>query len=237
MNECIETDVLVIGSGIAGSIAALQLADAGIHVVVVTRSTNPEESNTFYAQGGIVYKGKEDSPEILMEDIQHAGAGYCNPQAVELLAHEGPKLVNSLLLDKLAIPFDRETNGDLSLVLEGGHSIARILHAADSTGSLIEKHMIRALKSNSNITLLTGKTAVDLLTPAHHSQNRLSVYDTLSCVGAFVLDQESGQVQRILARATILDRLSCRSASVKLRVRAISPYCFLSSERAILFDL
>jgi L-aspartate oxidase len=72
MNECIETDVLVIGSGVAGSIAALQLADAGIQVVVATRSSNPEESNTFYAQGGIVYKGKEDSPELLMEDIQHA---------------------------------------------------------------------------------------------------------------------------------------------------------------------
>ena len=124
MNECIETDVLIIGSGIAGCIAALRLADAGIQVVVATRSMNPEESNTFYAQGGIIYKGKEDSPELLMKDIQNAGAGYCNPQAVELLANEGPKLVRSLLLEKLAIPFDRETNGDLSLVLEGGHSVA-----------------------------------------------------------------------------------------------------------------
>ena len=204
MNECIETDVLVIGSGIAGSIAALHLADAGIHVVVVTRSANPEESNTLYAQGGIIYKGKEDSPELLMEDIRHAGAGYCNPQAVELLAQEGPRLVRSLLLEKLSIPFDHDDDGELSLVLEGGHSTARILHAADSTGSLIEQHLIRALKSNTNITLLTGRTAVDLLTPAHHSKDRLSVYDPLSCNGAFLLDQESGQVQRVLARATIL---------------------------------
>jgi L-aspartate oxidase len=204
MNECIETDVLIIGSGVAGSIAALKLADAGIHVTVITRSANPEESNTLYAQGGIVYKGKEDSPELLTHDIEHAGAGYCNPQAVELLAHKGPELVRSILLERLAVPFDRESNGDLSLALEGGHSVARILHSADSTGSLIEKHLIRALRSNANITLLSGKTAVDLLTPAHHSQNRQSVYDPLSCVGAFILDQESGQVQRVLARATIL---------------------------------
>ncbi|MCX6121056.1 MAG: L-aspartate oxidase [Ignavibacteriales bacterium] len=204
MKECIETDVLVIGSGVAGSIAALQLADAGIHVVVATRASNPEESNTFYAQGGIVYEGEGDSPELLTKDILHAGAGYCNPQAVELLAKEAPKLVRSLLLEKLAIPFDRTPTGELSLVLEGGHTVARILHAADSTGSLIEQHLIRALKSNSNITLLTGRTAVDLLTPAHHSKNRLSVYDPLSCNGAFLLDQESGQVQRVLARATIL---------------------------------
>ena len=61
MQELIESDVLIIGSGIAGSIAALRLADAGIHVVIATRSTNPEESNTFYAQGGIIYKGKEDT--------------------------------------------------------------------------------------------------------------------------------------------------------------------------------
>ena len=123
---------------------------------------------------GIIYRAVDDSPELLMHDIQHAGAGYCNPQAVELLAQEGPALVQSVLLEKLGIPFDRETNGQLSLVLEGGHSAARILHAADTTGSLIEKYLIRALKVYSNIMLLTGKTAVDLLTPAHHSQNRLS---------------------------------------------------------------
>jgi len=89
-------------------------------------------------------------------------------------------------------------------VLEGGHSIARILHAADSTGSLIERYLIQALKTKANITLLTDTTAVDLLTPAHHSVNRLTVYDPLSCNGAFLLNQATGHVQRVLARTTIL---------------------------------
>jgi L-aspartate oxidase len=204
MQEYLECDALVIGCGIAGGIAALQLADAGVHIVVATRSSNPEESNTFYAQGGIVYEGEGDSPELLTKDILHAGAGLCNPQAVELLAKETPKLVRSLLLEKLAIPFDKTDTGKLSLVLEGGHTIARILHAADSTGSLIERHLIQALKSHKNIQLLTDTTAVDLLTPAHHSKNRLTVYDPLSCNGAFLLHQETGQVQRVLARTTIL---------------------------------
>jgi L-aspartate oxidase len=204
MTECVETDVLIIGCGVAGSIAALQLAEAGIRVVVATRSTNPEETSTYYAQGGIIYHGVNDSPQLLSQDILRAGAGYCNPDAVTLLANEGPKLVQSILLEKLNIPFDRTSDGALSLVREGGHTVARILHAADLTGSLIEQYLIRALKSNPKITLLTGKTAVDLLTPTHHSQNRLSMYQPLSCVGAYLLDQTTGQVQRLLARATIL---------------------------------
>jgi L-aspartate oxidase len=204
MQECLKCDVLIIGCGVAGSIAALQLAEAGLSVIVITRSTNPEESNTYYAQGGIVFEGEKDSPELLAKDILNAGAGYCNPQAVELLSKEGPKLVRSLLLEKLAIPFDRTPDRKLSLVLEGGQTVARILHAADSTGSLIERHLIQAVKSNKNITLLTETTAVDLLTPAHHSVNRLTVYDPLSCSGAFVLNQKTEQVQRVLARTTIL---------------------------------
>ena len=71
-HNILECDVLIIGSGVAGSVAALQLADAGIDVVVVTRSSTPEESNTRYAQGGIIYTGPEDSPKLLAEDITRA---------------------------------------------------------------------------------------------------------------------------------------------------------------------
>ena len=104
MKECIETEVLIIGSGIAGSIAALRLAESGTQVIVATRSVNPEESNTLYAQGGIIYRAVDDSPELLMHDIQHAGAGYCNPQAVELLAQEGPALINPFCLKNSVFP-------------------------------------------------------------------------------------------------------------------------------------
>jgi L-aspartate oxidase len=204
MEECIKCDVLILGSGIAGGVAALQLADAGIQVVIATRATLPEESNTYYAQGGIVYEGVEDSPELLIQDTLRAGAGYCNPEAIKILANDGPKLVRSILLQKLNIPFDQTSNNKLSLVLEGGHSVPRILHSSDATGSLIEQHLVQALKSHPNVTLLTDKTAVDLLTPAHHSFNRLSVYEPLSCVGAYLLDQKTGIIQRIIARTTIL---------------------------------
>lgn len=202
--ECIETDVLVIGTGIAGCIAALELADAGIHVTLVTRCAQPAESNTMYAQGGIIYTGPGDSPELLSEDIQNAGAHICNPRAVKILAHEGPELVQKLLIEKYGVPFDRTPAGDLALTREGGHSVARIIHVSDMTGSAIEQQLIAAVQNHRNITLSTRKTAVDLLTPAHHATNRLTVYDPPSCVGIYLLDQESGVVQRVLSRVTVL---------------------------------
>ena len=90
MTEQIETDVLVIGCGIAGATAALELADAGFGVTVVTLARDPKESNTYYAQGGIVFRGEDDSPELLAKDIDHAGAGHCNPAAVKILAKTAP---------------------------------------------------------------------------------------------------------------------------------------------------
>lgn len=204
MQESLTCDVLIIGCGIAGGIAALKLGQAGLHVVLLTRSSDPKESNTYYAQGGIVYKGENDSPEKLTKDILHAGANLCHPPAVELLANKGPELLKSILLEELEIPFDKTLKGNYDLILEGGHSIPRILHAADHTGSIIQAHLLKAIKSNSNILLLPNTTAIDLLTPAHHSLNRLSIYEPLSCSGAYILDRESGQVRRILAKATIL---------------------------------
>ena len=204
MEECLKCDVLVIGCGIAGGITALKLGQAGLNVVVITRATDPLESNTFYAQGGIIYKGEKDSPELLAKDITHAGAGHCYPQAVELLANEGPKLVEKILLNELNIPFDKKPDGDFNLALEGGHSIPRILHSTDHTGNVIQNYIIKAIKSNPNITLLPNTTAVDLLTPAHHSLNRLSIYEPLSCCGAYALDRNSGLVRRILSRVTVL---------------------------------
>jgi L-aspartate oxidase len=204
MNELLETDVLIIGCGIAGGTAALKLAEAGIPVTIVTRAPEATESNTYYAQGGIIYRGKEDSPALLAEDISRAGAGQCNPKAVKILSEEGPALVKQILIDQLGVPFDREADDELSFALEGGHSLPRIVHATDATGKAIEVALMQALKAQPNIRLLSGCTVIDLLTPSHHSRNRLAVYDPQSCVGAYILDQASGQVMRCLARQTIL---------------------------------
>jgi L-aspartate oxidase len=204
MPEFNETDVLVIGSGIGGATTALLLADRGVQVTVVTRADIPEESNTFYAQGGIIYRGVNDSPAELAADIMRAGDGHSNPSAALTLAEEGPVALEQVLLDRVGVDFDRAADGTLSLALEGGHRLPRILHVADYTGQAIERALVAAMKAHPHVTLLTGRTAVDLLTPAHHALDRLAVYDPLSCVGAYLFDQATGEVQRWLARKTVL---------------------------------
>jgi L-aspartate oxidase len=204
MNECLETDVLIIGCGIAGGTAALQLAEAGVAVTLVTRAWQPEESNTYYAQGGIIYRGGADSPALLAEDVIWAGAGHSYPPAVNILAEEGPPLLRQLLIDTLNVPFDRTAEGDLSLVLEAAHSQPRIIHAADATGKAIELALVRALQAHPNVTLLTGYTAIDVLTPAHHGRNRQAVYAPPTCAGAYLLDQAGERVIRCLAKKTVL---------------------------------
>jgi L-aspartate oxidase len=102
------TEVLVLGTGIAGTAAAIAAAREGAQVTLVTRAQEPFESNTFYAQGGIVSRPPGDSPELLAADIERAGDGLCDPEAVALIAREGPDLVRALLIDELQVPFDRE---------------------------------------------------------------------------------------------------------------------------------
>src|SRR3989338_7925779 len=102
-----QTDILVIGCGIAGCIAALELADRGFQVVLIASGDSGLESNSAHAQGGVIYQGKNDSAEKLYNDICVAGAGLCNPLAVELVVDLGPRLVKELLVQKYGVPFAR----------------------------------------------------------------------------------------------------------------------------------
>ena len=201
MNETVE--VLVLGTGVAGCTAALAAAREGADVVLVTRAREPAESNTFYAQGGIVGRPPGDSPELLASDILRAGDGLCDPEAVDLLAREGPDLVNELLVEELQVPFDREGDG-FHWTLEGAHSVARVLHVKDETGAPIERALLDACRREKNVRWLTATTAVDLLTLSHDSVEATDRYDPPTVVGARLLDRQTGEVKAILAQETVL---------------------------------
>jgi L-aspartate oxidase len=200
-----QTDVLIIGCGIAGATAAIQLArDAQRQITIITRAEQAIDSNSSHAQGGIVTRGEDDTLGLLEEDILTAGAGLSYPPAVRQLAELGPKLIQEVLIDKASLQFDRDEHGNLMMGLEAAHTRRRILHVGDGTGEAIMQALLHTLKSIPNIALLTGHTVVDLITFPHHATDPLAVYQALTCHGAYVFNQATRKVEVILARKTIL---------------------------------
>lgn len=199
-----DPDVLIIGCGIGGATAALRLArDTQRQVLVLTRAGAPAECNTRYAQGGIVTLGPNDTPQQLVDDILAAGAGASFPRAAEILAEDGRRLVDEILIGETGVAFDRD-DGALSYTQEGGHSTRRILHVGDATGHAIEQALLARLEELPNVTLRTGATAVDLITTSHHVHDPVAKYEPNRCLGAYALNQADGQVETIRAGATVL---------------------------------
>jgi L-aspartate oxidase len=199
------TDVLIIGSGIAGITAALQLArNSSRKVILLNSSPDVRESNTFWAQGGIVERGPGDSADLLVKDILAAGAGASLPAAARILADEGPTLVEEVLVNQAHVEFDREDDGNLAYGQEAAHSVRRILHVHDTTGAAISKALAALLPAFPNIEVLTNATAVDLITYPHHSRDPLDSYRRIACHGAYVFDRNGSAVHRTLAAITVL---------------------------------
>ncbi len=197
--------VLVLGTGIAGLTTAFCLASAGIKVLLVTKTADPKDCNTFWAQGGIIYEGEGDSPAKLIEDVLRAGAGLSSEEAVRFLAVEGPRVVRELLLEEMHVPFSTSEEGELDLTQEGAHSIPRIIHAGDATGRAIEISLLNRVKSEPNITLATEITAIDLLTTQHHPTDIQVRYRLDNeCAGAYLLDNRTNDVYTIFADYTVL---------------------------------
>jgi L-aspartate oxidase len=190
----IQTDVLVIGSGIAGLSAALECA-RWANVVVVTKDRLPEGSSR-YAQGGIASVwSPEDSFEAHAEDTIAAGAGLCRADVVDTVVREGPARVRELI--ELGVTFDAGANGDqYDLGREGGHSRRRILHALDATGHEIMRVLGDAARASPRLQVVENHVAIDLLLSRDGG--------TPTCWGAYVLDRHAGEVRRIVARATLL---------------------------------
>jgi L-aspartate oxidase len=197
--------VLIIGCGIAGATAALRLArNPERQITIITRANEIHESNTRYAQGGIIGRGPDDTSELLYEDIVAAGAGVTSPEAARILADEGPQLLNEVLERTAGVVFDHTEDGAPVWGQEAAHSRRRILHVGDATGLAIMNGLAGALREYPNIKIKLEATAVDLITFPHHSRNPLDNYREISCHGCYVFDRKEKTVHRYLASATIL---------------------------------
>ncbi|GAB2181603.1 L-aspartate oxidase [Denitratisoma sp. agr-D3] len=191
------TDVLILGSGLAGQSLALRLADN--HRVVLVTKRGLEVSASAWAQGGIaaVLDETADSVETHIADTYTAGAGLCDPAATRFVVENSSRAVQWLI--EQGVPFTRdETPFGFHLTREGGHSQRRIIHAADATGAAVQATLTEKVRKHPNITVLEQHITVDLITGAKLglAQNR--------CWGAYVLDIEKDAVMTIGARHTVL---------------------------------
>jgi L-aspartate oxidase len=199
-NSSLKTDVLIIGSGIAGLFTALKISEFSEVILVTKKDKN--ESNTNYAQGGIASViSKDDSFDQHIKDTLVAGAGLCNEQMVRIMVQEGPERVMDLM--NVGTNFSKK-DGSFDLALEGGHSKPRIVHAEDLTGKEIESALVNKINSLHNIEVIENTIAIDLLTEHNVSHLRSSTLQNRTCWGAYVLDGRSGLVIKIISKATIL---------------------------------
>lgn len=191
-------DFLVIGSGIAGLSFALKAARSG-SVAIITKKKSAE-SNTNYAQGGIAaVTSAEDSFASHIHDTLNAGAGLCKEDVVRTIVSEGPAIVRDLA--EIGVRFSERENarGEYDLGKEGGHTKRRVLHAGDITGREIERALLAAVAVEKNITVFEHQLAIDLITT-----QKLHQPGPTRCLGAYVLDELTGDVSVFAARVTLL---------------------------------
>ncbi len=190
-------DVIIIGSGLAGQSLALRLADHKKVALITKRRLT--DSASAWAQGGIAaVLDPSDSVTSHVADTFDAGAGLCDPKATRFVIENSARAIQ-WLIDR-GVPFTRDPGSPTGyhLTREGGHSHRRIIHAADATGAAVQETLTEQVKAHSNITILEEHIGIDLIVGTKLNRPELG------CLGAYVLDKQSGRVRTISAGHTVL---------------------------------
>lgn len=198
------SDVLILGSGVAGLSTAIKLAETDPNLVItVISKTALNESNTRYAQGGIaaVWNHQADSFEKHIADTLDAGDDLCSTDIVKIVVTEGPQRVEEII--SWGTRFDKH-GADYDLGREGGHSENRILHYKDLSGWEIQRALLEKARTLKNITLLDNYFAINLITQHHLGLNITRVTPNIECYGAYLLNKATNQIETFIAKCTVL---------------------------------
>jgi L-aspartate oxidase len=195
-----KVDFLVIGTGMAGLIYALKVADHGS--VCVLSKSSMDDTATSYAQGGIAaVMYSPDNVEKHFNDTISAGAGHNNENIVRITINEGTERVKELI--EWGTQFDKEDSGRFALAKEGGHSEYRILHHKDNTGFEIQRALSKKVISHPNITVLEEYFSIDLITQ-HHLGEVVKHNHDIQCFGVYALNKKTKNIETILAKTTMI---------------------------------
>ena len=200
-----QTDFLIIGSGIAGLTYALKVsAERPDKMVTILTKTRSDETNTKYAQGGIagVMDADNDSFDKHIGDTLIAGDGLCNKDIVEIVVREGVDRIREII--DWGADFDKDTSGDYALGKEGGHSAFRILHHKDVTGKEMERALLDAIRTRPNIQVISHCFVLDIITQHHLGYLVTKATPDIECFGVYVLNLNTSQIEKILSSITLL---------------------------------
>ncbi|MEO8134787.1 MAG: FAD-dependent oxidoreductase, partial [Betaproteobacteria bacterium] len=190
-------DVVIVGSGLAGLTAALNLAEKK-NVAVLTKRRLPDGASS-WAQGGIAaVLSEDDSTADHVKDTMIAGAGLCDESVTRFVVENAREAIDWLI--RLGVPFTRDDDNKTGfhLTREGGHSFRRIIHAADATGYAVQQTLINEVARHRRIHILEDHVAVDLITGPKLGRGERA------CYGIYALDQSTGKIQTYAAADTIL---------------------------------